>query len=122
MLRNEENGSFVMGAFIDGRLVGTIGFVRATSPKTRHGGFVWGVYVTDSVRRQGVGSALLKELLTRLRSYEGLERISLDVDQKSVRALALYEKFGFRSFGVEPCALKIGDDYVDLHHMFLDLR
>ena len=34
---------------------------------------------------------------------------------------ALYEKFGFRSFGVEPRAIRVGDAYFDKNHMILFL-
>src|SRR5579863_426416 len=44
--------NFVLGAFSDGQLVGTAGFVRRTSIKARHKGFVWGVYVRDGWRSQ----------------------------------------------------------------------
>ena len=36
-------------------------------------------------------------------------------------ARTLYEKFGFRSFGVEPRAIRVGDAYFDKNHMILFL-
>ena len=39
---------FVLGAFIDGVLVGTAGFVRNRGARRRHKARVWGVYVTPS--------------------------------------------------------------------------
>jgi ribosomal protein S18 acetylase RimI-like enzyme len=36
-------------------------------------------------------------------------------------AKALYRKFGFVSCGIEPKALKLGDDYWDFETMQLDL-
>ena len=45
----EDN--FVMGAFIDRRLVGMAGFFRRKGEKIRHRGGIWGVYVTGGVPR-----------------------------------------------------------------------
>jgi RimJ/RimL family protein N-acetyltransferase len=121
-LRPIDNGSFIVGAFTDGTLVGTVGMVRAAKGKKSHSGFVWGVYVAPTVRGQGVASAMFGTLLERARRYDGLERMTLDCDATSAAALALYRKVGFVSYGLEPHALKVGDEYVDLHHMLLELR
>ncbi|RYG26047.1 GNAT family N-acetyltransferase [bacterium] len=121
-LRPIEEGSFLVGAFAGSELVGTAGMVRAASGKTRHSGFVWGVYVSPLVRGQGVAFSMFETLLRRVRTYEGLERLTLDCDADSAGAMALYGKVGFKSYGLEPRALKVHDEYVDLHHMLLDLR
>src|ERR1035438_920355 len=59
--------NFVLGAFIDGELIGTAGFFRNQTLKRKHKGRVWGMYVADSVRGQGIGRALLLALLDRAR-------------------------------------------------------
>src|SRR5690349_16987339 len=48
-------GSFISGAFDDGKLVGMVGFFREKGLKERHKGNIWGVYVTPSWREQGLG-------------------------------------------------------------------
>lgn len=121
MLQSEPNGSFVLGAFDGGELVGTMGMSRNTNEKTRHSGFVWGVYVAGSARKSGVGSKLMEALITRAKTCEGLERLVLDVDSESAGAVRLYEKHGFRSHGLAKHAMKVGGEYVDLHHMALEL-
>jgi GNAT superfamily N-acetyltransferase len=52
-----------------------------------------GIGVVGDARRQGVGSALLKALITQARR-EGLQALSLSVDLENP-ARRLYEKFGF---------------------------
>jgi RimJ/RimL family protein N-acetyltransferase len=37
------------------------------------------------------------------------------------RATALYERLGFRSFGVEPKAICVGGTYFGKNHMVIDL-
>ncbi len=112
-----EGERFVLGAWIEDALVGTVGFLRNESAKSRHVGLVWGVYVAPSARGLGVGSALLRALIEQAQGFGGLERLVLDVDSESPTAIRLYEGVGFRSFGLEPNALKVGNEYVHLHHM-----
>src|SRR5690349_4599530 len=57
---------FVLGAFVDGSLVGTAGFARVQRVKRRHKGIVWGMYVDAGHRGQGIGRALLEALLERV--------------------------------------------------------
>jgi RimJ/RimL family protein N-acetyltransferase len=119
MIEPVEGERFVVGAWLDGRLVGTVGFMRG-SGKTWHGGYVWGVYVSPTARQIGLGAAMMLEAIRLMRAFEGLERATLDVDSESPGAVRLYEKMGFRSFALERNALKVGDEYVHLHHMALD--
>ncbi len=114
-------GDFVLGCFAGGRLVGTAGLHRLAGPKNNHIGLIWGVYVTSDYRAQGVGRMLLTQLLQRARSQTGLEQIKLAVGTDNVAALRLYESFGFKVYGREPGALKLGDTYVDEDLMVLRL-
>src|SRR5712672_3183889 len=76
-LRSRENGSFVVAAFDDGKLVGTLGFARETRPKMHHKGLIWGVFVTPSHRGKGVSRALLDAAIARVKSYDGLTQVKL---------------------------------------------
>ena len=110
---------FVVGAFADGRLVGTAGFFRDPGLKERHKGHVWGVYVTAAARGKGIGRRLMAALIERARAIDGVEQVVLSVTQGV--AAELYRSLGFRSFGVEPRALKIGERYLDEEYMVLRL-
>lgn len=118
-LAANRNGNFVLGAFSEGQLVGTIGFWRDARVKRRHKGRVWGVYVKKEHRARGIGQQLLSELIRRARSEPGLEQIILTVGQHQTAARRLYASFGFEVFAQEPSALKIGDAYVDEDYMVL---
>src|SRR5579863_4717189 len=52
-------GNFVLGAFVDGKLAGTIGFARNPNRKDSHKGRVWGVYVQRAHRGSGIGQKML---------------------------------------------------------------
>ena len=117
---NEHN--FVLGVFVDGGLRGMVGFARETSLKRRHRAVVWGVYVAPDYRGRGLARRLLEELVRRARALYGLERILLAANAADPAATSLYKSLGFRTFGYERAALKIGERYVDDEHMALDLK
>jgi ribosomal protein S18 acetylase RimI-like enzyme len=119
-LRPTDN-SFVVGAFADGQLIGTAGFVREQQEKSRHKGFIWGVYVSEQSRGANVGRKLLVELLRKAAEQRGLEQIKLTVASGQMAAVKLYSSFGFESFGCERHALRVGDTYIDEEHMVLRL-
>ncbi len=118
----ETPGSFTLGAFDAGRLIGTATFMRDTAQKERHKGRVLGVYVTASHRRKGVGNALISALLAKAKQDSSLEQIVLAVTAGHGDAGNLYRRFGFELFGTEPVALKIDSQYADIDHMILRLK
>jgi ribosomal protein S18 acetylase RimI-like enzyme len=114
-------GNLVLGAFEAGRLVGTAGFVRREGAKSKHKGFIWGVYVTAEWRSKGIGRALLSELLHRLRSHAGLVQVTLTVASEQRAAKYLYSSLGFKTYGCERRSLRIGNSYFDEDLMVFDL-
>ncbi|ROU02557.1 GNAT family N-acetyltransferase [Histidinibacterium lentulum] len=63
-------------------------------PQARGDLLVDGIFVADSHRGRGVGSALI-EALAREALSRGLDRVRLDVTHENPRARALYERRGF---------------------------
>jgi ribosomal protein S18 acetylase RimI-like enzyme len=120
-LRPDPENRFVVGAFLDGELVGAAGFFRDRGPKLRHRGHVWGVYVNAKVRGQGISRNLMTVLLNRARTIQGVEQVMLGVTTTQTAAAALYRSLGFQSFGLERRALKIGDRYVDEEYLVLPM-
>jgi len=121
-LRAAGLDNFVLGAFIDGQLVGTAGFFRNQTLKRKHKGRVWGMYVADSARGQGLGRALLGALLERAKQLPDLEEVQLSVAVGQAAAQNLYASFGFKSYGRERRALRVGEQFVDEDYLALNLR
>ena len=119
--RITTDNNFTLGAFADDALVGMATFTRETGLKERHKGHVYGVYVKAEERGKGVGTALMAELLARVKRDPSLEQISLAVATCQEAARALYRRFGFEAYGVEVRALKIGNQYVDEESLVLML-
>ncbi len=119
--RESSEDNFTLGAFSDGTLIGIITFARDAGAKERHKGHIYGVYVSAAYRRLGVGKALLQATLDRVQQDASLEQILLAVTKSPSAAQTLYRRFGFETYGTEPRALKVGDQYVDEDCMVLFL-
>jgi ribosomal protein S18 acetylase RimI-like enzyme len=109
--------NYVLGAFMGGKLVGTVGFVRNTRVKQQHKGRIWGVFVSEEHRGLGIARLLMTEVLRRATSLPGLEQIILTVGDQQPAAKRLYSSLGFNVIGHERGALKVGDVYVDEDYM-----
>ena len=120
-LRVDVADNFVLGAFDEARLVGTVGFYRLQQVKQRHKGWIWGVFVAPEYRGRRVALALLTRLLEMAREIPGLRSVLLKVATTQQAARQLYASVGFRSFGIEPRSLRVKDEYIDEEHMRLDV-
>lgn len=110
----------VFGAFTGGRLVGIAGLKRQTLEQISHRATVWGVAVDPEYRKQGIAKRLLQRLIKHA-SDQGILQIQLAVAVENPAAQALYRSLGFKSFGVEPRAMRVGDRFYDEEHMVLRL-
>lgn len=108
------------GAFERGELVGIVGLERETRAKNRHKARVVGMYVAPEMAGRGLGRALLDALVAQARG-EGLGSLVLTVTEGNAAAQHLYEAAGFRSFGVEPDAIRVGGQRWAKNHMQLAL-
>jgi ribosomal protein S18 acetylase RimI-like enzyme len=118
--RPEAPHDFVLGAFADGKLVGILGMFVEQRMKVRHIGEVFGMYVAPEYGGHGVGRLLVDACVTKAREA-GLEQLRLTVTESNARAKSLYERAGFRAFGVEHNAVKVDGRYYDKCHMALAL-
>ena len=120
--RDAPEGSFHLGAFHDGNLIGMATFIRDTGIKERHKGRIFGVYVTPAKRGEGIGRALLVALVEKAKQDSSLEQILLAVATCQNAATQLYQHLGFQTYGMEPNALKVGSTYIDEHQMVLRIQ
>jgi ribosomal-protein-alanine N-acetyltransferase len=60
------------------------------------------IAVDPRLRRNGIASALLRALLERIDDGSGSVQLTLEVRPTNRAAIALYERFGFRSAGTRP--------------------
>jgi RimJ/RimL family protein N-acetyltransferase len=107
----------MFGAFSETELVGTVGFGREGARKLAHKGFIRGMYVSAAFRNQGIGRQLVSHALQHAASLSGLRQVTLTVTASNLAAIALYEKMGFTSFGLEPSALLVNGEFHDEIYM-----
>jgi ribosomal protein S18 acetylase RimI-like enzyme len=108
------------GAFVDGTLAGMVGLDREPRIKNRHKAVVIGMYVAPEYARRGIGRALLDALLADAYASQ-LELLVLTVTHGNDGAQGLYLDVGFKSFGIEPGAIKVQNQNFDKNHMYLTL-
>jgi len=119
----DASGQSVAFGCFDGRaLVGTVTVEFATKPKTRHKAHLIGMFVAAEARGRGAARRLMDAALVLCRSRPHVTSIVLTVTDGNEPAIALYESVGFRSFGVEPMALRTEAGYLSKVHMQLALR
>lgn len=114
-------GSFLLGAWQAGQLVGTLGCERDTRVKVCHIGHLVGMMVRTELQGGGIGRRLLEAAIAATRSVEGMEMLTLTVTASNTTALRLYERAGFMRFGTLPHAIQVEGRYHAKDHMFLTL-
>jgi ribosomal protein S18 acetylase RimI-like enzyme len=118
-IEDESPDHFMFGAFDAEKLIGLAGFDRMQRRRARHRGEVVHMYVDPNYRGQNIGEALLRGLLDHVFGLDGIEQAQLSVIAGNDRAIRLYEKIGFRTFGMQPRYFKVGDAYMDQQFMQL---
>jgi ribosomal protein S18 acetylase RimI-like enzyme len=100
----------VFGAFVDGRLCAIATFLQQTSPKRRHVGMIWNMYVSEERRGKGLADMLFKHVLEA--ASLKVDHVELYVAVDNPRGTKFYRKFGFESYGVMSRALRVqGADF-----------
>ena len=115
-LENTPEGDVLLVAELAGRVVGSSGLHPAAGMRRRHAAML-GISVGVEWHGRGVGSALMQAMCELADRWGGLLRIELTVFTDNTRAVALYQRFGFRIEGTHRgYALRDGV-YADVHAM-----
>lgn len=113
-----QQPSLVFGAFLDGSLVGTAGFLAMTSAKSRHKGTLWGVYVAPDARGHGIGAKLVGAVIAHARRHVLILQANVVTTNRT--AYLLYESLGFTPYGIESKALCVDGVFHDEALLALD--
>jgi ribosomal protein S18 acetylase RimI-like enzyme len=111
----------VFGAFEEGKLAGIAGLAFEPREKARHKATLFGMYVSANVRQRGLGVQLVEAVLAQARAHQGVRLIKLTVTAGNDAAFSLYRRCGFIQFGLEPMAVRVGEEYFDKIHMWREL-
>jgi len=110
----------ILGGFIADRLVGFAGLQVSPKIKERHKGFIYTVYVEQAWRGRGLATALVETAIAVAREAN-LRFVWLTVAVGNDGARRIYDRLGFRTYGVEPRGLLVDGAFVDEEMMVLDL-
>jgi len=121
-LRADDAENFIVGAFEQQTAVGMVGCYQEVPMKRRHKAWIWGVFVTPAARGRGIARSLMQAAIERTKMIVGIDMVMLTVAVDQPAPRKLYESLGFRSIGVEPKGIKIGDQTHDEEHMVFEFR
>ena len=111
----------LLGAFDGQTLAGIVGLAFEPREKARHKVTLFGMYVTEAYQQQGLGRRLVEAALAEARKHPRLKVIQLTVTAGNAAAFALYQRCGFIQYGLEPLAVRVGEDYFDKLHLWREL-
>ena len=97
-------------------MIGMVGCRIDASPKMRHAGIVWGMYVNPAHRGKRIGSQLIQQVITH-GEHVGLHMLKLSVTTNQEAAIELYRRAGFVRYAHEPALLHIDGVDIDALHM-----
>jgi RimJ/RimL family protein N-acetyltransferase len=121
-LRADHAENFIVGAFEQRTAVGMVGCYQEVPLKRRHKAWIWGVFVKPAERGRGIARSVMQAVIARAKAIDDLDMVMLTVAVDQPAPRKLYESLGFRSFGVEPKGIKIGNQAHDEEHMVLEFR
>jgi len=111
-------GEVIFGALESQALVGVVGLAFENREKARHKATLIGMYVRKRSRGHGLGGQLVTAALAYLATQPDIKLVQLTVTDGNTAAQALYERFGFAPFGIEPMAIAVAGGYVSKVHMW----
>jgi len=111
-LESKSETGMIYFAEHEERLIGMCGVHRDESPKTRHTGWIWGVYVADEWRGFRVAERLIEHCAGWAQAH-GMTSIKLGVATNNGSAIRCYLRCGFTVYGVEPQAIYVGEKMID---------
>ena len=117
-----EPRKVVLGAFMEGSLIGFIGCYQESMMKVRHKVVIWGTYVHPSARGRGVGEKLLTQLIRHVSLWDHVDVLHLTVVARAKSARALYIRVGFELFGVESDGIRDHEVRDTVEHMALRIN
>jgi ribosomal protein S18 acetylase RimI-like enzyme len=114
IISQNDSADFLFGAFINEKLVGICGNIQEDRIKTRHIAEISHVYVSPDFGKKGIATNLLKLTLEKVFSNNIVEQIILGVVKSNTQAIEIYQKAGFKQYGILENYYKFNDSYETL--------
>ncbi|MGL5616473.1 MAG: GNAT family N-acetyltransferase [Sarcina sp.] len=117
----KDEKDFLITAFLDGKIIGDAGITKIRDQMKYGHRAYFGISILKEFCNEGLGMHMLSIALEQAKK-NGFEQVELGVFEDNLPAIALYEKCGFKKFGVQPRAFKLKDgtyrDEIIMVHFF----
>lgn len=100
IINSPSSDGFLYGACRLNDLVGICGFIKEGREKTSHRGEIVQVFLEPEYWGQGIGEKLLRLTVTKAFEYPEIDQLTLSAVKSNAKAALLYEKLGFKTYGV----------------------
>ncbi len=117
---SKSDNQLMLCALLNGQLVGHLEFTGGWRPRTRHAG-EFGITVLKEYWGKGIGSELLRCMITWARETGVIRKINLKVRSDNRRAIRLYEKFGFTAVGTITREFFMDGEFYDCLQMGMEI-
>lgn len=119
---NCSDSIIMLTCFVGKEVAGNCQLTFKTNLKERHRATI-DLAILRKFWNLGIGSAIFENLIALALRNEDVLQLELDFLEGNVRARALYEKFGFRTTGVKPDAIRLNDEKLyNIYSMVKKLR
>jgi ribosomal protein S18 acetylase RimI-like enzyme len=108
----------IFGAFVGEQLVGMAGFSVYDRVKSSHKGIMWGIYVQPNRRGQSLGRKLVQHVIEQASRHVIILEAAVGLSNDKARRT--YHALGFKPYGVERKALRVGDTFYDEELLLID--
>ena len=116
--QNHET-DFLLGAFIEEKLIGICGNIQEDRVKTKHISEISQMYVSPEFGGNGIATKLLNLTIEKVFSPNLVEQIILGVVKSNTQAIKLYEKAGFVQYGILENYYKLKNNFETMVFMVL---
>ena len=121
-LGEAQSGHCMWGAFHEtGALLGSIALQKEQRLQQQHCAHVAGMMVSPAAQGHGIAMQLIAACAYSARATARLDQLILTVTASNLHVVRLYERAGFKAWGLLPRAIKVNGLYFDKLHMRLDL-
>lgn len=118
--QNESEYDLMLLGFLDGEYVGNCSLMRMRTSRYKHRATI-GIALFQKYTGMGIGRSMIEKLISAAKE-KGIEQIELEVVADNERAISLYKKMGFETWGKFPNNMKYEDGtYVDSYWMMKQL-
>jgi RimJ/RimL family protein N-acetyltransferase len=109
----------VFGAFAEGALIGMAGFAIHERIKARHKGVMWGVFVEPDWRGRSIAKALVRRVIDHASQHVIMLEAAVGLRNEGARRT--YHALGFKPYGIQRKALRVGDQFHDEELLSIEL-